>query len=164
MGKCKGGHVRFGLVKVNLVLDSGVRRSIAENTEQMNNSLPQNAVGRINSLQAARAIAALCVVLYHASVYLEKIRGVADMHAIAGGGRLGTYGVITFFVISGYLMADLVKRYESTAFLVHRLVRIYPIYWLCVAGSTIFFAVVWKLALPDAGYIPAIQQMLVREG
>ncbi len=103
------------------------------------------------------------MVVYHAAVYLERVRGHGELHAFAGG-RLGVYGVVTFFVISGYLMADLVTRYASVTFLVHRLIRIYPIYWLCVVLAAVYYVALWHLSLPDAGHVPVIHHMLAREG
>ncbi|AER55141.1 acyltransferase 3 [Pseudoxanthomonas spadix BD-a59] len=46
--------------------------------------------------------------------------------------RAGGLGVGLFFAISGYLMAQLAQNTPPMRFLVHRIVRIYPIYWICV--------------------------------
>ncbi|MET0259008.1 MAG: acyltransferase [Methylobacterium sp.] len=94
------------------------------------------AVGRRNrNLQWLRAFAALSVVLYHASVYLDRFVG-DDRFLRLFDGRFGLLGVAIFFAISGYLMAEILPRTDPWSFLTHRIVRIYPIF-LIVLGSLI---------------------------
>ena len=82
-------------------------------------------------LQYLRAAAALLVVFWHASYHLWAIRGdnslLSKTPAISGA-----LGVTLFFVISGYLMATLAVRNTASQFMLHRVIRIYPIYWLVV--------------------------------
>jgi exopolysaccharide production protein ExoZ len=80
-------------------------------------------------LQYLRAIAAFCVVVFHAAYYLKFIRGDDRLLAITPP-NLGGFGVCLFFVISGYLMASLATKSSPSLFIVHRIIRIYPIYWL----------------------------------
>jgi exopolysaccharide production protein ExoZ len=80
-------------------------------------------------LQYLRALAALCVVFFHAGHYLNELRGEGEIWSILPG-VLGAFGVFLFFVISGYLMATLAQRSVPTLFLAHRIIRIYPIYWI----------------------------------
>ena len=77
---------------------------------------------RNTSIQYLRGFAAASVVLCHASV--------AD-------GRFGVYGVSLFFAISGYLMSGLVRSTEPFRFLTHRILRIYPIFFLVIGFSFI---------------------------
>src|SRR5829696_8677833 len=70
------------------------------------------------------------VVVYHASHYLAVYRGVPALPRLSG---LGLYGVSIFFAISGYLMATLVRRTSPFVFMAHRLVRIYPTFFIVVA-------------------------------
>jgi peptidoglycan/LPS O-acetylase OafA/YrhL len=86
----------------------------------------------IYPLQYLRAIAAFAVVLCHASYYVKDVRGDGRMWEIFD--RAGYLGVVLFFAISGYLMAQLAEKATGLRFLAHRLIRIYPIYWLCVFG------------------------------
>jgi exopolysaccharide production protein ExoZ len=81
-------------------------------------------------LQYLRAIAAISVVLCHASYYLMAARGDSWLWNIFG--RAGLFGVMLFFAISGYLMAQLAPGARSLRFMAHRLIRIYPPYWLAV--------------------------------
>jgi peptidoglycan/LPS O-acetylase OafA/YrhL len=75
------------------------------------------AVARNAQLQYLRAFAALGVVLSHSSFVFE---------------RLGVYGVALFFAISGYLMSSLIRTDDPWRFLSHRILRIYPIYFIVV--------------------------------
>jgi len=84
----------------------------------------------IYPLQYLRAIAAFAVVLCHASYYVMEVRGDGRMWVMFD--RAGYLGVVLFFAISGYLMARLAENATGLRFLAHRLIRIYPIYWLCI--------------------------------
>jgi exopolysaccharide production protein ExoZ len=86
------------------------------------------------SIQSLRGVAALFVVLYHASVYSGRHFGDSGW-ATAFDGRFGLVGVAIFFAISGLLMSDLIQRTDPWRFLAHRIVRIYPTYFLSVAVS-----------------------------
>ncbi|MDE1180808.1 acyltransferase [Paraburkholderia sp.] len=70
----------------------------------------------LRNIQAARAIAALCVVAYH----LELL-------------RFGQCGVDVFFVISGFIMSY-VAPLEGRAFFIKRVIRIVPLYWILTVG------------------------------
>ncbi|WP_156421484.1 acyltransferase family protein [Aureimonas sp. AU40] len=82
---------------------------------------------RNRNLQWMRAIAALFVLLYHASVYLDQITGESAFLRVFDG-RFGLIGVAIFFAISGYLMAEILPKVDPWRFLLHRVVRIYPIF------------------------------------
>jgi peptidoglycan/LPS O-acetylase OafA/YrhL len=90
---------------------------------------------RLSEIQYLRALAALSVVVFHASYYLEMVRGEASYHAFFGT-NLGKFGVTLFFAISGYLMARIAGAATPGRFLVHRVLRIYPIYWV-TAGTVL---------------------------
>lgn len=72
-------------------------------------------MGRIQSLQALRFIAAAMVVLCHASPAFPT----------------GAAGVDIFFVISGFVISQ--RRATPAAFVRARLVRIFPMYLVCSA-------------------------------
>ena len=90
----------------------------------------------IYPLQYLRAFAAFAVVLCHASYYVMESRGDDAMWQLFA--RAGGYGVVLFFAISGFLMAELATNTPPLKFLAHRLIRIYPIYWLCIAAVVVF--------------------------
>ncbi|WP_423369615.1 acyltransferase family protein [Burkholderia sp. LMG 32019] len=68
------------------------------------------------NIQSARALAALAVVAYH-------------LHVLPSGQA----GVDVFFVISGFIMSC-VAPHEGRDFLVKRLIRIVPLYWVTTLG------------------------------
>jgi len=72
----------------------------------------------ISNLQVLRGLAALAVVLYHTN------------YALAGGVHTMFQAVAVFFVISGFIMTH-ITREKADGFLLHRLIRIVPLYWLC---------------------------------
>lgn len=90
------------------------------------------AVDRNASIQCLRGLAALCVMLFHASFYAELLLGDSRWLVVFGN-RFGVTGVAVFFAISGMLMADLVRRTDPWRFLGHRIVRIYPAFLVAVA-------------------------------
>jgi exopolysaccharide production protein ExoZ len=73
---------------------------------------------RLNSLTALRAIAATTVIFFH----LMSPTGT----------RFGEFGVDIFFVLSGFVIAMVIdsKRISAREFLMGRLTRIVPVYWL----------------------------------
>ncbi|RIY01317.1 acyltransferase [Aureimonas flava] len=80
---------------------------------------------RNRNLQWLRAVAALFVVLFHASQYMILEFGDHRFTDIFGQ-RFGILGVAIFFAISGALMADILKTTPAPQFLIHRILRIYP--------------------------------------
>ena len=84
-------------------------------------------------------MAALFVLLFHASVFSGRHFGEFGW-ATAFDGRFGLVGVAVFFTISGLLMSDLIQRSDPWRFLAHRIVRIYPLYLLAVAGLLLLIA------------------------
>lgn len=84
-------------------------------------------------LQYLRAVAAFLVVIWHASYHLWDVRGDSVMLAKTPG-LSGAFGVTLFFVISGYLMATLAVKATPGQFMIHRVIRIYPIYWIVLAA------------------------------
>ena len=80
-------------------------------------------------IQALRGVLCLGVVLMHIKIYLTRLGDpsfFSYMPDIFGGIPCG------FFAISGYFMAFLVDR-NSSNFLIQRLLRVYPMYFIVVA-------------------------------
>lgn len=93
------------------------------------------------SVQVLRAIAALMVLLYHVQ------SGIAGWFAPNGPlppFGIGASGVDLFFLISGFIMVVTSERLSAREFMVRRLVRIVPLYWL----STLVFLAA-ALVLPQ---------------
>jgi exopolysaccharide production protein ExoZ len=86
----------------------------------------------IVSIQYLRALAALGVVLTHASTsLLDRNRALIPL-------GFGTFGVDIFFVISGFIMYSATANQTITAgqFFLRRLIRIFPLY--CCATTVAF--------------------------
>lgn len=88
---------------------------------------------RIDAIQIARVFAALLVVFDHALINLMSAGTIPSDYPFAF--RSGGFGVLLFFVISGFVMAH--SMYDTFAqpgnwktFLARRIVRITPLYWL----------------------------------
>ncbi len=91
-------------------------------------------------LQYLRAVAAIAVVLYHASTYLKDLRGEVRFSAVFGD-VFGAGGVAIFFALSGYLMAEIIRRDDWGKFLTARIARIYPPMLLMVGLFALIFLV-----------------------
>lgn len=104
---------------------------------------------RLRALDGLRGLAALAVVLFH---YLDRGPGLYDeIGRRFPWAVLGSYGVDLFFVISGFVIALTMQRATPTTFAISRAIRLYPVYWLCVA---ITFGVVAVFGLPGREVSP----------
>ncbi len=108
---------------------------------------PRPSHGQIQSIQALRAIAALFVVAFHGTV-LWHDKFAPDVMPWQNGNA----GVDLFFVISGFIMVVSSRRLLGVPggwgrFMVLRLVRIVPMYWLVTAAKLAAIVAVPALAL-----------------
>jgi len=108
------------------------------------------ASGKLESIQALRAIAAMLVVLFHAqqafALRFAEPAFASESYLFA----FGAVGVHLFFVISGFIMVytnQTDRSFELHVFLWRRFQRIYPIYWIC---CILYLACRWLLDLPSA--------------
>ena len=75
----------------------------------------QKKLINLKSLQILRAIAALSVVYYH----------------INAAPHFGKFGVDIFFIISGFVMSMIIENGQKPyTFVVNRITRIVPLYWV----------------------------------
>ncbi len=91
-------------------------------------------------IHALRAIAATMVVVEHAG-FVAKDYSTLKAITIIPHFYWGRIGVIVFFAISGFVIA-LQRTKPVGTFIQHRLLRIYPSYWLALLISAIAFALV----------------------
>ncbi len=106
----------------------------------MGDGLPisgRSGAGRLDGVEAARGVAALLVVLRHATTILAGPHAY-DAPVFAGLFMFGRAGVDFFFVLSGFIIAyvhagDIGRRPAFPAFWRKRLLRIYPPYWIATA-------------------------------
>ena len=91
---------------------------------------PLETTTRLGWLDALRGYAALVVVLFHLSPsVLGPDRHLTIFHMI----DLGRYGVLLFFLVSGYVIPMSLERHGSLRrFWISRLFRIYPAYLLAI--------------------------------
>jgi peptidoglycan/LPS O-acetylase OafA/YrhL len=81
-------------------------------------------------LHGLRGVASLMVLIGHVlGGYNNEFLGGAD-NWLAAANRVGTFGVELFFILSGYVILNSIKRYDFAEFVQHRFWRIYPVF-LC---------------------------------
>ena len=102
--------------------------------------------GRLDSIQALRATAALLVVGFHLEPYAGRILA-ADLTAFTPFRYFGYGGVNIFFVISGFIIYHSCRFnfFRTTYFpeyILKRLWRVYPIYWISLAISWIVMGII----------------------
>lgn len=100
-------------------------------------------VTKFYNIQAMRGIAAMLVVSWH-TIYLEGQIKPGAMFVPRFFG-FGGVGVDLFFVISGFVMATIIKdKFQQpgavTNFLAHRITRIYPLYWFYTLLLVLFLS------------------------
>lgn len=103
---------------------------------------------KLDSLQYARALAAMFVVVAHTVNQFHLYSSTGDVffdEIIRKTTRLGDIGVYIFFVISGYIMSYTTKNKAfglkySTVFLKKRIFRIYPLYWIFLTLLVVLWA------------------------
>jgi peptidoglycan/LPS O-acetylase OafA/YrhL len=109
-----------------------------------------------NAVHALRALAVLMVFAVH---LLDSFNTYFFPHSAALNAampfvkRFGTFGVELFFVISGFVIMNSVRKYALNEFLLRRLIRIYPLF---AAFTLAFFALSWSTSFrPHAASLPA---------
>ncbi|TYC75979.1 acyltransferase [Stappia sp. BW2] len=92
------------------------------------------------SVHGLRGVASIMVLIAHIlggtaeHIYNDRpgyVEGIVPFH------NFGTFGVMLFFVISGFVILPSVMRYSPKEFALRRLLRLYPLFLV----STLFFAV-----------------------
>lgn len=91
------------------------------------------------TIEAGRGIAALLVVLFHASNAIFPAEQYWHVALFGGIFDFGYAGVEFFFVLSGFIIAhvhaaDIGMPARLKRYALRRFTRIYPVYWLVVAG------------------------------
>lgn len=86
---------------------------------------------RSNSLNLVRLLLAGSVLVSHARL----TAGLSE--PVIRGDSIGAWAVACFFVVSGYLITDSRYRLPLRSYLVHRLARIMPAYWICLVVTAL---------------------------
>ncbi|MEV6979765.1 acyltransferase [Sphaerisporangium sp. NPDC051017] len=102
--------------------------------------VPQRARKRLAWLDALRGIAALTVVFEHAlQPLLPEVR-----LPVKTAFEPGWYGVMVFFLVSGYIVpASLERRASLRAFWISRFFRLYPLFGVAVAAMALHAVLGW---------------------
>jgi peptidoglycan/LPS O-acetylase OafA/YrhL len=95
---------------------------------------------RLAWLDALRGLAALCVVYSHFGT-----RVLPGLHrAVYSFFDPGLYGVLVFFMISGYIVpASLERKGSVRTFWLGRLFRLFPLFGFAVAAALVLYSVGW---------------------
>ncbi len=90
--------------------------------------------GRLEFLDAVRGLAATAVLLGHCLEPLSLRYILFDHNTF----RPGEYGVVLFFITSGFIIPASLERYGAIGrFWVGRVFRLFPLYWACIIGALI---------------------------
>jgi peptidoglycan/LPS O-acetylase OafA/YrhL len=98
---------------------------------------PGRSAQRLQFLDAVRGIAAFTVAVQHCveAVAPSYLRWSHEVF------RPGQWGVILFFVSSGFIIPVSIERYRSVGrFWIGRFFRLYPLYWALLGAAWILFA------------------------
>lgn len=109
--------------------------------------------GRFAALDGYRAVAACGVLVYHVAGYSGLATGDSVLNRFLY--NLGNFGVAVFFLLSGFLLyRPFVMTWfreepapDPIVFLRHRVLRIFPAYWIALTG----FIALGLLSAPHAG-------------
>jgi peptidoglycan/LPS O-acetylase OafA/YrhL len=96
---------------------------------------------RLGFLDPLRGILALCVAVYHLSVWFELTRSGSGLNMALA--RLGNYGVSAFFVLSGFLLFRTASwaRIQTEGvgrFWLRRFLRLAPVFYLACIMNVVF--------------------------
>ncbi|SDH91967.1 Peptidoglycan/LPS O-acetylase OafA/YrhL, contains acyltransferase and SGNH-hydrolase domains [Sinosporangium album] len=93
-------------------------------------------------LDALRGVAAVMVVVEHSF----GILWYEARHPVKAVFETGWYGVMVFFLVSGYIIpASLERRGSVRAFWISRFFRLYPLFGVCLAGVALLMAAGWEV-------------------
>jgi peptidoglycan/LPS O-acetylase OafA/YrhL len=107
---------------------------------------------RYDFIDSIRGIAALCVVFEHVLGILAKHMGpeqVAFADAIVNRFGFGKFGVVLFFIVSGFVVPFSLRgpRWQGLRhFAISRFFRLYPAYWVSILAALILIP--WALDPP----------------
>ncbi|WP_407304634.1 acyltransferase family protein [Acinetobacter sp.] len=86
---------------------------------------------RQNELDLLRVIAALSVFIFHYTDSFNYVNNIVPGNfGIGVFFRYGYMGVPLFFVISGYVVTMTAMNKSFTEFVISRISRLYPVFWL----------------------------------
>ncbi len=116
------------------------------------------AHARVNELDLLRFFAALAVVFHHYSLdgFAAESMTIMPYPLLASISKYGYLGVELFFMISGFVILMTASNGDLKKFVISRLIRLYPAFWVC-CSITFFFT----LAIGASDYSASINQYLI---
>jgi peptidoglycan/LPS O-acetylase OafA/YrhL len=117
-----------------------------------------NKNSRINELDLLRFLAALAVVFHHYSLvgFAIDSQTIVPYPLVSSIFKYGYLGVDLFFMISGFVILMTASSGNLQHFIISRLVRLYPAFWIC---CTITFVAILAIGSPE--YEATFSQYLV---
>ena len=99
---------------------------------------------RFYEIDLLRFLAALAVVLYHYTFRGFAEGGYSPVEYLVLGEvfKYGFYGVQLFFIISGFVILMTASKRDAPNFVISRITRLYPAFWVCVSLTAAF--ILWK--------------------
>lgn len=103
---------------------------------------------QLDSIQVMRGIGAILIVLFHCTQLYQTKFHINYLHGLFGFGYIG---VDLFFVISGFILfyiheKQIGKKEGVIKYLVNRILRIYPLYWIIL-----LIVIALMFIVPSAG-------------
>jgi peptidoglycan/LPS O-acetylase OafA/YrhL len=113
---------------------------------------------RFNEFDLLRFVAALAIVLYHYSFrgYAADDMSIMPYPLLAPFAKYGYLGVYLFFMISGFLVLMTAAGRSVRSFVVSRVVRLYPAFWVCCTATFVLI-----VAIGEPHFSASIGQYLV---
>jgi len=95
---------------------------------------------RFYEIDLLRFLAALAVVLYHYTFrgFAEGGYSPVEYPVLGEVFKYGLYGVQLFFIISGFVILMTATKRDAANFVISRITRLYPAFWVCVSLTAVF--------------------------
>lgn len=104
---------------------------------------------RLYALDLLRFIAAMAVVAVHWCFVQGDMQPIMKIDAA----KYGLFGVHLFFMISGFVILMSAQGQDVRSFIVARIIRLYPAFWICCTISALFVLITGDPLLGWAEYL-----------
>lgn len=95
-------------------------------------------VDRASELDLLRFLAALLVLLYHYATQINPSTQAFIYPGLNSVFKYGFFGVEIFFMISGFVILLSALNKTPKQFILARMIRLYPAFWICVTLTALF--------------------------